>query len=85
MIDDGSHINTDIITTFNELWPHVKPGGFYCIEDLNTSYGVGSIFVNPNLPAHFEWLKDKLDEINQQAGIDFIQFSKELAVFRKAL
>ena len=34
IIDDGSHFNTHILTTFNELWPSVLPGGFYFVEDL---------------------------------------------------
>jgi hypothetical protein len=34
VIDDGSHFNTHILTTFNALWPTVRPGGFYFIEDL---------------------------------------------------
>lgn len=37
IIDDGSHINNDIITTFNKLFPKMNPGGVYFIEDvLNT-------------------------------------------------
>ena len=34
IIDDGSHENRDILTTFSVLWPSVKPGGVYFIEDL---------------------------------------------------
>lgn len=34
IIDDGSHITRDHIVTFNALWPHVKPGGFYSVEDM---------------------------------------------------
>ena len=34
VIDDGSHRNRDILTSFALLWPHVKPGGFYFLEDL---------------------------------------------------
>ena len=38
IIDDGSHINNDIITTFNHLFPILKHGGIYVIEDLQCSY-----------------------------------------------
>ncbi|MEK6734861.1 MAG: ankyrin repeat domain-containing protein [Pseudomonadota bacterium] len=38
ILDDASHINSDIILTFRNLFPHVKPGGVYAIEDLHTSY-----------------------------------------------
>lgn len=34
VIDDGSHRNSDMLTSFHKLWPHVLPGGFYFIEDL---------------------------------------------------
>jgi hypothetical protein len=38
VIDDGSHIGLDIITAFGVLFPAVRPGGWYVIEDLETSY-----------------------------------------------
>jgi len=38
VIDDGSHRWSDQIGSFKALYPHVKPGGFYVIEDLHTSY-----------------------------------------------
>jgi hypothetical protein len=41
VIDDGSHISHHIIASFNALFPHVKPGGLYVIEDLASSYWPG--------------------------------------------
>ena len=38
VIDDGSHIGRHTIATFEGLWPAVRPGGFYVIEDIGTSY-----------------------------------------------
>ena len=38
VIDDGSHIGREIIATFEHLWPAVKPGGLYVIEDLSLAY-----------------------------------------------
>lgn len=38
IIDDGSHISSDIIATFKLLFSKVKPGGVFLIEDLHTSY-----------------------------------------------
>ncbi len=37
-IDDGSHIWEHQILSFNSLWPAIKPGGLYVIEDVLTSY-----------------------------------------------
>ena len=34
VIDDGGHTNKQIKNSFDYLWPHVKPGGVYFIEDL---------------------------------------------------
>ena len=38
IIDDGSHINRDIIMSFSLLWKHLSHGGLYVIEDLYSSY-----------------------------------------------
>jgi len=34
IIDDGGHKNKQIKTSFDNLWPTLKPGGMYFIEDL---------------------------------------------------
>lgn len=41
VIDDGSHVAEHIQTSFRELFPHVRNGGFYVIEDLWTAYCPG--------------------------------------------
>ncbi len=38
IIDDGSHINDHVVTTFDFLFPKLAPGGIYVIEDTQTSY-----------------------------------------------
>jgi 8-demethyl-8-alpha-L-rhamnosyltetracenomycin-C 2'-O-methyltransferase len=38
IIDDGSHINEHVITSFGALFPFLSSNGFYVIEDLQTSY-----------------------------------------------
>ena len=38
IIDDGSHINSDIIKTFQFFYSRLAPGGIYVIEDLHCSY-----------------------------------------------
>jgi hypothetical protein len=38
IIDDGSHIGEHIVTSFTELFPAVRSGGFYVIEDLEYAY-----------------------------------------------
>jgi hypothetical protein len=38
IIDDGSHINEHVIKSFEFLFPKLKKGGCYVIEDTQTSY-----------------------------------------------
>jgi len=72
VIDDGSHVAQDIVTTFSELWPHVASGGIYEIEDLSSA------------PLAAEWLRRSAKEVTDgHATIDSITFSKELCILRK--
>lgn len=38
IIDDGSHKAEHQVATLEYLWPELKPGGLYVIEDLHCSY-----------------------------------------------
>lgn len=38
IIDDGSHVNEHVIKTFEFLFPKLKDGGIYVVEDTQTSY-----------------------------------------------
>ncbi len=40
VIDDGSHRGIHHVASFDVLWSHVKPGGWYCIEDAITIFDV---------------------------------------------
>ena len=37
IVDDGGHTQNQIIESFTQLWPHVKPGGLYFIEDMQVT------------------------------------------------
>jgi len=41
IIDDGSHINSHIIKSFEVLFPLLNDGGIYVVEDVQTSYWPG--------------------------------------------
>lgn len=83
VVDDGSHYAKDIITTFNCIWPHLRSGGVYVIEDLNTAYG-GHPFTTPGQPTQMDFIKDMLDQINRgESQIDEMRYSKELCILRK--
>jgi len=38
ILDDGSHMMTDIIATFQYLYPRMAKNGLYMVEDLHTAY-----------------------------------------------
>ena len=38
IIDDGSHRMVETKNSFDTLYPHVKPGGYYVIEDFMAQY-----------------------------------------------
>lgn len=38
IIDDGSHLSNDIIESFKNYFPLIKPGGVYIVEDLHAVY-----------------------------------------------
>jgi demethylmacrocin O-methyltransferase len=69
IIDDGSHLNEHIIETFKILFPKLKDGGVYAIEDLQTSYwdhcgGDSKNLNNPKTAMNF--LKSLADCLNHQ-------------------
>lgn len=37
-IDDGSHLPSHQLISFEFLWPHISPGGVYIIEDIETNF-----------------------------------------------
>lgn len=43
IIDDGSHIADHVILTFRTLFPHLRPGGIYIVEDLHFHAGPGAM------------------------------------------
>lgn len=63
IIDDGGHTMTQQINTFEEMYPHVKDGGIYLVEDLHTSYwpGFGGGYKQPN--TFVEYSKNLIDQL----------------------
>ena len=61
VIDDGSHVNSDVIDAFCNLFPLVNDGGIYVVEDLHTSYWHefgGGLFNKQSAYAFFKALID---------------------------
>ena len=69
IIDDGSHLNEHIIETFKILFPKLKDGGIYVVEDIQTSYwndygGDSKDLNNPKTAMNF--FKRLTDSLNHQ-------------------
>ncbi|MBI3258641.1 MAG: class I SAM-dependent methyltransferase [Ignavibacteriae bacterium] len=62
IIDDGGHTMNQQITSFRELFPHLKSGGMYIIEDLHTSYWDG--WGSDSGQNTIAFLKSLIDEVN---------------------
>jgi len=69
IVDDGSHINEHVIRSFKTLFPLLKDGGIYAIEDTQTSYWPkygGQLRNAPNSahPTLLEFFKQLTDGLN---------------------
>lgn len=68
VIDDGSHLNEHQIRSFEILFPHLRPGGLYLVEDTQTSYWEGFGGGPVGTPAHarscVSWFRGLVDGLN---------------------
>lgn len=64
VLDDGSHIMSHMIATFNMVYERISPRGAYVVEDTHTCYWpeFGGGVAAPG--SFMEFTKSKLDEIN---------------------
>ena len=100
IIDDGSHVQSHIIASFEALFPLMKSGGIYAIEDTQTSYWPkfeGSTSSMKSIPSSMnyfiyrvhgvnrvEWLEDNPPTDIPDQGIGSISFYHNLIVITKA-
>lgn len=93
IIDDGSHINKDIIFSFNYLFNKLRPGGIYIIEDLSNSYpaftcGQNKITVNKreDIQSFFNEILFEIDKSSwgEQSRYLFIHFFSSICVIGKS-
>lgn len=92
IVDDGSHMTSHQITTFETLWSYVRPGGIFVIEDTLTSYSgfLNKNYVDSNISC-VDYFKRKIDDIHKRVrdrdvlskGIDMIMFKQDMIVITK--
>ena len=74
VIDDGSHVNPHQIESFRILWPYVKDGGWYVVEDVQTSYWPSYGGGAPGSPAYasscMSFFKALADSVNHCEFLD---------------
>ncbi|WP_375460201.1 class I SAM-dependent methyltransferase [uncultured Enterovirga sp.] len=70
IVDDGSHRSDHIISTFEALFPRLRGGGKYVVEDLHASYWEdwGGGFRKPG--AAIEYFKDLVDGLNADSFLE---------------
>jgi ubiquinone/menaquinone biosynthesis C-methylase UbiE len=72
ILNDGSHLSKEVIKTFINMFPKIKPGGIYIVEDLHASYwkSYGGGFRQKK--ASIEFFKRLIDALN----FDYIPSNK---------
>lgn len=94
VVDDGGHKNSQIKTSFDGLWPYVKKGGLYFVEDLQVGRRErfddmeGHVVMSDILQSWVEQLLIEGASVKQQRfpmpeDIDYILCQKEACVIAK--
>ena len=86
VIDDGSHVNAHIRTSFAALFAdHLKPGGWYVIEDMATAYDPAFGGGAPGTAGtSTELVKHMIDDINVAHSVIELHVYEQVAFIRKA-
>ena len=99
IIDDGSHISSHIISTFQILWKYLKDEGIYVVEDTQTSYWskLGG-YDKPNQKRATSYFQNLTDGLNYkeflekdykpceiQKYLDYIHFYHNIIFIGKSL
>ena len=101
IVDDGSHLIEHMLSSHKLLWPRLKPGGLYVIEDLRCTYedvgqwahrfpGYNLLDPNTNLKNHRkqfnQWFLEILAEADLcQGDVEHVHFWPMLVFLRKSL
>jgi 23S rRNA U2552 (ribose-2'-O)-methylase RlmE/FtsJ len=75
VLDDGSHMNSHMIRSFELLYDHVAPRGVYMVEDTHTCYWSEYEGGLKRSSSFMEFVKDRLDDINAVHSRDALPVS----------
>lgn len=80
LIDDGGHTMRQQITTYQELFDHIKDDGVYLCEDLHTSYWLKFGGGHKRSATFIEFSKNLIDSLNafhsEQRSLKVNQFTR---------
>ncbi len=71
ILDDGSHMNSHMIYSFEHLWGSVKSGGVYVIEDIGCSYWEDYEGGYLKETSSVEYFKRLADDVNFRGLMNF--------------
>ena len=77
--DDGSHIPDHQIKSFETIFPYLKPGGFYCIGDLEYSYS--KVYADTNINSKkniINYFSELANYVNSDLILDNFLYNKSL-------
>ena len=80
VLDDGSHMMTDILASFNTIYPKMRSNSIYCVEDLHTAYWSEYGGGLKQKDTFIEVCKELIDHLNAdhtRDGISANTFSRE--------
>jgi len=88
IVDDGGHQNTQIKISFDNLWPTIKKGGFYFIEDMHMAYDdfrtQNRLENGLTVPDHiFQWTRSLLVGGDKPIDLQSIFCQYEACVLKK--
>ena len=97
IIDDGSHFSSHVIKSFETLFPYLRSGGIYIVEDIATSYWIereGSLDVDdPSTSMNYfkratdglQWAHSRgvVEPTSITRLLEFIHFGNNFIVMRK--
>jgi hypothetical protein len=82
IVDDGSHRSDHQIESFRILWPFVKDGGIYIVEDVQTSYwpafGGAALGTTAHQGTCMAYFKRLVDSVNACEFLDPVPAGLEL-------
>jgi cephalosporin hydroxylase len=91
VVDDGGHLPELQFASLHCLWPSLKPGGLYIVEDTQTSYREDYGMGWRRAGSTIEVLKSLVDDVNARfhgeptvlEGLDFLHFHAATCVIGK--